>query len=229
MVSAIVVAAGSGRRMGREAPKQFIDLKGIPIVVHSLRALEASPSIDQMILVLREEDLIFARDEILPALEFSAKIRLVSGGATRQASVFNGIQAIESQSCIVVVHDGVRPFTRPQHIEACIAHAKAYGACVLGVPVTDTLKRVDSHKVITGTLDRVSIWHAQTPQAFRYELILRAHERAIQEGYVASDDALLVEKLGEHVGVIRGSKYNVKITTEEDLILAEAIFSTGNY
>lgn len=223
MVSAIIVAAGSGRRMGKATPKQYLYLKGSLVIVHTLRALDACPSIEQMILVLPPGDLMLGREEILSSAAFSKEIRLIEGGETRQASVFNGLQAIDEKDGIVVIHDGVRPFVRSDQIETCIAYATRHGACVLGVPVNDTLKRLDSRQIINGTVARESLWQAQTPQVFRYELIKAAHERARLNEFTGSDDALLIERLGGQVGVVCGSRYNIKITTEEDLLLAGAI------
>lgn len=210
--------------MGHATRKQYLYLGGCPLVVHALRAFDDCPSVEQLLLILPRDDLAFGRDNLLAGHAFRKKIRLVAGGETRQSSVFNGIRAIEKQDDIVVIHDGVRPFVRPEQIEACITHAARNGACILGVPVNDTLKRIDRDRLITATVPREKVWRAQTPQAFRYALIAAAHESARREGFTASDDALLLERLGEKVGMIHGSEYNIKITTPEDLALAERIF-----
>jgi 2-C-methyl-D-erythritol 4-phosphate cytidylyltransferase len=150
-------------------------------------------------------------------------VNLVGGGAERQDSVFIGLKAIKSDDGIVLIHDGVRPFVRQEHIVACIKGGAAHGACILGIPAFDTVKKVNSTNEITQTLKRDALWLAQTPQAFQLKLIKKAHEAAKQEGFIGTDDASLVERLGEVVKIIPGSRRNIKITNQEDLKLAHAL------
>ena len=153
----------------------------------------------------------------------SRNITLIPGGDRRQTSVYNGLQQIGSNCRIVVIHDGVRPFVRPDEINACIDGALEFGACILAVPAHDTLKRVNRSGRIVNTVARDTIWLAQTPQAFRHDLIQKAHRRARVEGFEGTDDASLVERLDETVVIHPGSRRNLKITDEEDLIIARAL------
>ncbi len=228
MTIALIVAAGAGLRLAGKVKKQYLDLDGHPILSHTLRAFDTCPSVDAVFLVLPETDADFCRRQILAPLEPRKPITLASGGPTRQASVYNGLLAIaeenpECENDIVVIHDGVRPFVTADQIDACIDGARSSGACILGVPAGDTVKRVDTSGYIDTTLEREEIWLAQTPQAFRYGLVLKAHRDARQCDYQATDDASLVERLGEPVKIIRGSRNNLKITRPEDLAMSNAI------
>ena len=149
---------------------------------------------------------------------------LIAGGVERQDSVYNGLKAVDSDGGIVLIHDGVRPFVRQEHLVACINGAAELGACILGIPAFDTVKKVNATNEITQTLKRDKLWLAQTPQAFQLKLIIKAHEAAKQEGFIATDDASLVERLGEIVKIIPGNRGNIKITNQEDLKLAQALF-----
>jgi len=227
MADAVIVAAGKGVRMNRPTPKQYIDLGGIPILLRTLLAFEKCVSIDKIILVVPEADIKFCNERIINPSEIRKKIITVAGGPERQASVYNGLLAVDEKKNIVVIHDGVRPFVSPSIIEECIREAVLNGACILGVPASDTLKLADDSGCIKKTLERDSVWLAQTPQAFEYSLIKRAHEKAGKEGFTGTDDALLVERLGERVRIIKGSINNIKITTPEDLSLARAMLKVG--
>ena len=229
MVSAIIVAAGKGTRMGDTVRKQYLSLSGRPILAHTLLAFDGCNEIESIFLVVSEEDIDFCQKTILLPLQLEKKIEIVPGGAERQDSVYNGLMAIDrSIFDTVVIHDGVRPFIRPEHLTTCIKCAEESGACVFGTPVSDTLKHVDGSGYIDKTLDRETVWQAQTPQAFRLELIVKSHEYARQDGFRGTDDALLVERMGKRVKMIDGSRRNIKITTREDLILARAMFQTEN-
>jgi 2-C-methyl-D-erythritol 4-phosphate cytidylyltransferase len=153
------------------------------------------------------------------------KVKLVKGGKERQESVYNGLLAVDEKDATVVIHDGVRPFISSDLIEECVREALLHKACVLGLPASDTLKIVDDTGYINKTLSRDSVWLVQTPQAFDYSLIKKAHDIAKKDGITGTDDAMLVERLGERVRIIQGSKNNIKITTKEDLILAQAMFN----
>ena len=229
MVSAIIVAAGRGTRMNDTVPKQYLSLSGRPIIAHTLLAFDRCSEIDSIFLTVPEKDIDFCQKKILSPLHLVKKIKLVPGGAERQDSVYNGLMAIDrSMFNIVVIHDGVRPFVRPEHLTECIKCAEKSDACIFGIPVSDTLKRVNESGYIDQTLDRESAWRAQTPQAFRLELIIEAHKRARKDGFKGTDDALLVERMGKRIKMMKGSRLNVKITTEEDLIFARAIVQSEN-
>jgi 2-C-methyl-D-erythritol 4-phosphate cytidylyltransferase len=158
-------------------------------------------------------------------MQLQTPVSLVAGGVERQASVYNGLTAVIPGTEYVAIHDGVRPFIQPEMIEACLDGARQTGACILGVPLTDTLKQVNMKGIIETTLSRHSMWRAQTPQAFSYKLIRDAHERARQKGVTGTDDAELLEKAGHPIKIINGSGFNLKITTPDDLKLAEIIWN----
>ncbi len=223
MVSAIIVAAGKGVRMNDTTRKQYLDLAGRPILAHSVIALDACDLIDKLFLVIPKEDIEYCRKNIIALLELKNGLNLVSGGDQRQNSVYNALQAIDKKTDTVLVHDGVRPFIQSDKLESCILGARKFGACILGIPAGDTIKCVGKSGFIEKTLARDNIWLAQTPQAFKYELIIRAHETARHDGYTGSDDASLVERLGVDVRIINGSKNNIKITVREDLVVARAM------
>jgi 2-C-methyl-D-erythritol 4-phosphate cytidylyltransferase len=226
MISAIIVAAGKGSRMDGDVPKQYLTLGGIPIVSHSLLAFDACPKIDDIVLVVPQTDKDYCLKNLLAPLNLQKTVHIVSGGKYRQASVFNGLMKLDNKTTTVVIHDGVRPFVRNDLLLKCIRGAEEFGACILAIPADHTLKVVDSDVVKT-TLSRESVWLAQTPQAFQYNLIMQAHETAGQDDFFGTDDALLLERTGHNVKVIAGSKMNIKITTKEDLTLAQAMLDAG--
>ena len=202
--------------------KQYLEIDGIPILARTISAFEKHSDIHQIFVVVPESDFDFCSSHILTHVKNNS-VRLVAGGKERQDSVFNGIMAMPQDTSIVVVHDGVRPFVEPEKITACIAGAAKYNAAMLGIPVNDTIKQVDSDNNVSETLERNQLWYAQTPQAFDYYLIKKAHELAREEGFNATDDAALVERMGGTVKMIEGDKTNIKITTPEDLKMAELI------
>jgi len=228
MISAIIVAGGKGIRMNNRTRKQYMLLGGRPILAHTLMVFDTSNEIDTVYLVLPKEDIELCRENFLSSLNLHKKIQLVAGGSERQESVYNGLTAIEDKCGIVLIHDGVRPFISHEQISACISGAKECGACILGIPASDTLKSVNSSGYIDKTLKRDTIWLAQTPQAFQYDLILNVHEKARKNNYIGTDDASLAERMGKKVKIITGSRFNIKITTPDDLLLAEAIYKTNH-
>lgn len=227
MVSAIIVAAGKGLRMNDAVRKQYLHLAGHPVVSHSLITFDACQQIGDIFLVVSQKDMDYCQKNILAPLKLQKKIHLVPGGPHRQASVYNGLLKIDHKTTTVVIHDGVRPFVRSDHLTSCILGAKNFGACILAIPANDTLKHVVQSDIIKKTLPRDMVWLAQTPQAFQYSLIMKAHEAARQDGFIGTDDALLVERMGKDVKVIRGCKTNIKITTKEDLAVAQAMLDAG--
>ena len=227
MVSAIIVAAGKGSRMKGKMRKQYLDLSGQPVLVHSIVAFDSCSLVEEIFLVIPKKDVEYCQKKILSLLDLKNHINFVHGGAKRQDSVYNGLQAINKNTDTVVIHDGVRPFIKTEDLKRCILGSKKFGACILGTPASDTLKSVDKSDIIETTLSRDNIWLVQTPQAFQYDLILKAHETARRDGYVGTDDASLVERLGEDVKIISGSRFNIKITKKEDLAIAKVMFDAG--
>jgi 2-C-methyl-D-erythritol 4-phosphate cytidylyltransferase len=223
MVSAIIVAAGQGTRMQGQQRKQYLSLAGIPVLTRTLAIFDNCDLIEQIILVIPQDDFNFCRRNIVEPAGLTRKILQVPGGERRQESVFNGLKKVDPNCSIVVIHDGVRPFVRNEQLIECIDGARAAGACIMGVPTYETLKQVDTSDHIIRTLKRDDVWLAQTPQAFRHDLIRKAHDRARMEGYSATDDACLVERLGATVKIISGSRNNIKITIKEDLEMAQSI------
>ena len=222
-VIAIIVAAGEGVRMKRTTPKQYLLLEQVPVLAYSIKAFTACPDVHQVLLVVPPKDIGYCREKITVPLDMKKPLQLIAGGERRQDSVRNGLLAVDDRESIVVIHDGVRPFVTPRQISACAACAAETGACILAVPVSDTLKAVDGDFRIESTVCRDGLWLAQTPQAFRYEILRKAHEAAGREGFSDTDDAALVERMGIKVRVIHGSRQNIKITTPEDLAMAEAV------
>jgi 2-C-methyl-D-erythritol 4-phosphate cytidylyltransferase len=226
MITALIVAAGQGRRMGGDRRKQYLELAGRPIVVHCLETFASVTCIDTIIMAVPADEIDFCRNQILPLVKSSKEMILVAGGERRQDSVYNGLRAIEDAEGIVLIHDGARPLVTARLIEACIDGARQWRACVPGLVPVDTLKRIDAHDVIAETIPRESLRMVQTPQAFKVGLIRKAHEQARQLGRQATDDATLLEFCGEPVHVIPGEITNLKITTPEDLVLAEACLNS---
>lgn len=222
-VSAVIVAGGKGVRMHSDLRKQYLMLGDLPIISHTLAAFDSCPLINRIYLVIPEIDFDFCNKNILAPICLTSDIQLVSGGKERQESVYNGLSAITHKVDIVVIHDAVRPFVTPKQINACIHGAQEEGGCIVGIPANDTLKKVDTDAYVIDTMQRVNIWQAQTPQAFAYHLIKKAHDVALSEGFTGTDDASLVERLGKRVKIIFGSPYNIKITNPEDLSIAHAI------
>ena len=210
--------------MGAAVRKQYMMLAGKPIVCRTLEVFDACPCIDEIFLVVPPDDMNSCSDKWISQLTLHKEIHLVAGGIERQDSVYRGIQAVSDRSSceIVVIHDAVRPFVSFRMIEDCVAEARVSGACIVGMQVFETAKRVKSG-LIQHTLDRNAIWIAQTPQAFDFDLIRTAHAHARLDHFKGTDDAVLVERLGHKVRIITGSRLNMKITTPDDLALAEGI------
>jgi 2-C-methyl-D-erythritol 4-phosphate cytidylyltransferase len=227
MIAAIIAAAGVGTRMGHHLPKPYLQLARKPILAHTLKVFEAVPEIQEVTVVVHPEDLDFCQDNVIVPFGLKKVLRLVPGGKERQDSVYHALKALkhEDELEIVLVHDGVRPFVTPEQIHQVIDAARRYGAAVLGLPAHDTLKRVTSEGKVHQTLERTDIWQIQTPQAFQAPLLWRAFTEAYSRNFYGTDEASLLEELNHPVAVILGSPFNLKITTPDDLLLAEAIFS----
>jgi 2-C-methyl-D-erythritol 4-phosphate cytidylyltransferase len=222
MIDALIVAAGKGRRMKTRQPKQFMRLAGQPILTRTLKAFDRHSEIDRIIVVLPDSDIADCRASMIAQAALNKEVAVVAGGKHRQASVMNGLRSIPDKDGIVLIHDGVRPLVTQTLISACIDGAQKWGACIPAIEAFDTLKKVHSDGTIERTVPRQRIVMAQTPQAFRLELIRQAHEAAVRHGRLATDDASLLEQMGAAVHVIAGSRHNLKVTRPEDLALAEA-------
>jgi len=224
---AIIAAAGTGTRMASDRPKQFLLLAGTPIIFHTLKVFEQCESIHEVIVVLPAEE---SAGFVSAAGKYDLRkvARVVPGGATRADSVKRGLMAIRAATAeIVAVHDGVRPFVTVEEIEATIAAARADGAAILVAPVTDTIKQVEDRRVVK-TMDRGELRRALTPQCFRYDVLRHAYQAADVTDPSVTDESVLVEQLGYPVSVVEGSTRNIKITTVEDLAIAEAILDVAD-
>ena len=223
---AIIAAAGTGSRMAGDRPKQFLQLAGVPIIFHTLKPFEQCDSIQEIIVVLpAAESADFLA--LVPKYGVTKLSRVVPGGKTRAESVWRGLLAIRGATAeVVAVHDGVRPFVATEEINRTVAAAHSHGAAILVASAIDTIKQVDGGKVVK-TLERGQLCHALTPQCFRYELLRRAYERADVHDPAITDDSSLVEQLGEPVTIVEGSSRNIKITTQRDLLIAEAFLKAG--
>jgi len=222
---AIIVAAGQGSRMGGERAKQFLELAGIPIIIHTIKAFEQCEAVNEIVVVL-------TASEAAGFLELAGKYglrkltRVVPGGLTRAESVRNGLQAVSPATAeIVAIHDGVRPFVTSSEITSTINAAHENGAAILVAPVTDTIKEVNGEQVVV-TLERTNLRRALTPQCFRYLLLRQAYEQADVNDPALTDESVLMERQGIKVAMVEGSHRNIKITTPDDLIIAEALISS---
>ncbi|NLU11195.1 MAG: 2-C-methyl-D-erythritol 4-phosphate cytidylyltransferase [Tepidanaerobacter acetatoxydans] len=225
-VSTVIAAGGHGKRMNSSVSKQFLTIKGHPILYYTLNKFEKMNIISSIVLVTGVDDMDYTREEIIRKYGFK-KVKLVEGGKERQDSVYNGLREIPPQTDIVVIHDGVRPFVPIKLIEKSITAAMKYKAVGVAVPVKDTIKIVGDGNIIKSTPDRKTLWSIQTPQTFKYDIILAAYEKAISEGFYGTDDTVLVERMGLPVKIIEGAYENIKITTPEDIIFAEAFVALG--
>ncbi len=221
-VTAIVLAAGRGKRMGTELPKQYLQLKGHEMLYYSLKAFEESP-VDRVILVTGEQEIDHCRREILEKYGFSKVAKIIAGGAERYDSVYEGLLA--AAPCdYVLIHDGARPLVTPEIIAQVLDGAVTYGSCTTGMPVKDTIKVSDGEEMAVDTPERKSLWAIHTPQGFSYPVILEAHERFRQGDYriPVTDDTMLAEIfLRKRAKLVRGSYENIKVTTPEDMKIAE--------
>jgi len=224
-VIAILPAAGMGTRMGGETPKQFLELDGAPILLHTLRRLASCDAITEIILATRAEE-VQRLQERCRQEKFRQPIRVIKGGATRQESVAAALAHVNDDTELVVVHDAVRPFVTREQISRVIEEARKRGAAILGIPAMDTVKEVKRSSLpqdvalITGTIPRERVVLAQTPQVFRTNLLKEAFAKAIADGVNASDEAGLVERMGHDVHAVHGTERNIKITKPSDMELA---------
>ena len=223
--AAIVLAAGQGKRMQSHVQKQFLLLNGRPLITYALEAFENSP-VDQIILVAGPDEIRYCQEEIAEKYGFSKVTKVIAGGRERYHSVYEGLKAAEGAE-YVLIHDGARPLLDQEMISRSLEGAKEYGACVVGMPVKDTIKTSGADGFVESTPDRSALWQVQTPQAFYYPWILEAYKKPFsreeyQQG--VTDDGMVLESMTAHkVKLIEGSYFNIKVTTPEDMAVAEAL------
>ncbi len=220
---AIILAAGQGKRMAAGCNKQFLTLGDRPVLAQTLAVFEACPAITCCIVVARAEECAYCQQEIVQAYHLQKVIAVVAGGAGRQDSVYQGLKALPKDCSYVAVHDGARPLVTAELIMQILAEARPDCGAIPGVPVKDTIKRVSQEGLVLETPARESLWNVQTPQIFERRQLMAAYETALAEGYYGTDDASLVEHLGGAVRIVPGSYDNIKLTTPEDMPLAENI------
>jgi 2-C-methyl-D-erythritol 4-phosphate cytidylyltransferase len=223
---AIVVAAGKGTRLGGDRPKQFLELAGVPVIIHTLRQFERSKRINEVVTVLPAEDTA-GFQSLAQKFSVNKVCRIIAGGLTRAQSVRNGLNAI-AEADIVAVHDGVRPLVTPEEIDEVVNAAERSGAAILTAPVADTIKRVDGDRILE-TVSRAELRRALTPQCFQFDLLKLAYEHLDEiesAGIEITDESLLVEKLGVPVVAVEGSSRNIKITDEADLAIAGRLLTS---
>ncbi|MBI1987487.1 MAG: 2-C-methyl-D-erythritol 4-phosphate cytidylyltransferase [Nitrospinae bacterium] len=226
-VVALVPAAGSGRRLGGEIPKQFRALKGKPLLAHTLQRLQECPLIGAIYPIVPPEEVAYCQREVVVPYGLDKVVEVVAGGPERQDSVYRGFSRLQGRPELVLIHDGVRPFVSARLLQETLRAAELFGAAVAALPCVDTIKEVDEEGIVCRTLDRRRLWQVQTPQAFRLPLLREALEMAVAEGFWATDEACLVERTGHPVRVISGESYNLKVTVQADLQLAEWILEKG--
>ena len=222
-VTAIITAAGKGKRMLHSVPKHFIRLEDKPVLAHTLDVFERCPDVNQVLVVSRSGEENYCLKEVVEKYGYKKVLKIVIGGDRRQDSVYNGIKELDEDTDIVLVHDGVRPFVSQNTLSEAIKLAIFADGVVTAVPVKDTIKYVGDDGIIRATPDRSSLWHAQTPQVFKRRILEEAYVRAYNDKYTGTDDSALVERLGYKVKIVEGTVDNIKITTKEDLLFAEVI------
>ena len=222
---AIIPAGGSGKRLKSPVAKQYMLLNHMPVLVRTLKIFQKANGIDEIILVIPEDDLVYARKKLIDKYNLTKVTAIVGGGKERQDSVRKGLSAIAGGCHIVVIHDGVRPFVTEEMINQSVDAARIEGASSIGVKVKDTVKQTGKGSLVEATLPRHNLWLTQTPQAFTFDILQKAYDKATKDNYYGTDDASLVERIGVRVKMIEGSYENIKITTAEDLIVAEAFMN----
>lgn len=223
---AIIVAAGRGTRMKAGKNKQFLCIKNKPILYYTLKVFEENSLIDDIVLVLAESEIEFCRENIIKKYNFNKIKRIVAGGETRQESVLNGLYTANG-SDIVLIHDGARPFVDSEMISDGIKFASLYGGAACGVTPKDTIKVRRQNGLSESTLERNKLFCVQTPQCFKYDIILQCHKNALNQGVIGTDDTMIAEHYSENVYLYQGSYDNIKITTPEDLFIAEKLIENS--
>lgn len=221
-VSVVIAAAGLSSRMKTRINKQFLDINNKPVLAHTIGAFNSCDLVDEIILVCQELEIENCSKNIVARYGYDKVKKIIAGGPSREASVYRGLKVLDPKADIVLSHDGARPFISEEKIVDSILGVVEYRACVLGVPVKDTIKVVEKGQVYN-TPNRDLLWAIQTPQSFEKDIILRAYENAFREGFQGTDDSFLVESMGIAVKVLMGDYNNIKITTIEDMLLADNI------
>ncbi len=221
--TALIPAAGMGKRMGKAVAKQFLPLADKPMLAHTLLVFQRAVEIDEIIPILSREDMESCLAGIIEHYHITKVRTLVVGGKQRQDSVYEGLLKVDQDTDVVLVHDGVRPFVTQEMIRSAVDLARQGTSVTVGVPLKDTIKEVDAGGMVLSTLERSRLWAIQTPQAFPAAVLREAYEQSYHHGFYGTDDAALVERAGGKVRVIMGSYENIKITTPEDLLIAEEI------
>ena len=229
-IYALIVAGGKGVRMGSKLAKQYLDLEGKPVLTRTIEVFDRFEGIDDIVVVVPEKDIEYCKRNIIDPFGFKKAIHITAGGHLRQDSVLQGLQLLKEkassiQKSIVLIHDGVRPFIDHKIINECIEKAARHGACILGIQVADTIKKSDSRLFIEKTIDRENIFLAQTPQVFKFDLILNAFEYVQNQNIKFTDDASLMELIDQKVFIVQGLKSNIKLTTSDDLDFAKFLLS----
>jgi len=227
-IVALIPAAGGGKRMGTSTSKPFLHIGDKPILAQTLSMFEDSERISEVYVIVSKKEKIRCEEDIVKQYNFKKVTKIVIGGIERYNSVKNGLDAIETKCDMVMIHDGLRPFVTPRLIDESILKTQKYNATVVAVPMKETVKIVSSDGGIEETSDREKLWLAQTPQTFKYDIIRKAYENAFENNIYSTDDSSLVELLGVRVKIIMGSYKNIKITTPEDLVIAEAFLRNRN-
>jgi 2-C-methyl-D-erythritol 4-phosphate cytidylyltransferase len=224
-VVAVIPAGGSGQRMGTATPKQFLPLGNVPLLLHSLQVFERCASISQVILVVPKNERERTLSDVVERYGIKKVVKVVAGGATRQESVYHGLKETDPDAEIVVIHDAVRPFVTEDLIERSIEAARKNGGAIVAVPMKETVKEVGPDGHILRTVDRSQLWLAQTPQTFRRTLLMEGYRSAECDQFHATDEAAVMERLGQKIAIVVGRWDNMKITTVEDFQMAEAILA----
>lgn len=224
-VTAIIAAAGMGTRMKRKLNKQFLTIDNTPVLEHTLRKFDKSKYVDYIIVVIKETDISYL-GEVLSKLKLNKKFKIVYGGPTRPDSIFNALKNLPEETEIVLTHDGARPFIDTELIDLSIEKVNETGSLVVGVPVKDTIKVSKSNMNVDFTPVRSELFQIQTPQVFLKDIIVSAYNRLMEEDFTGTDDASFVEKNGGKVKILMGSYKNIKITTPEDLLIAEVLINS---
>jgi 2-C-methyl-D-erythritol 4-phosphate cytidylyltransferase len=226
---AIIPAAGSGSRLGSHRPKQFLEIDGTPLLALTLRPFQHSSAVDAIILIVPPQDVDYTQKEIIQRFRFDKVKRVVPGGERRQDSVRLGLEAAGGDYARVVIHDGARPLISSAFIDQMILAARTHRAVITGQPAKETVKEVNNRGEVVKTYDRKRVWLVQTPQVFRYQDILRAHQEALRKGWEeATDDSILIERLGIPVTVVEGTEKNIKVTTSYDLELVRFLLTISD-
>lgn len=220
-LSLILPAAGSGVRMGTKVPKPFIEIAGRSILGHAIDKFIGLEGLEQVIIVASAQNVSLVEKIISQYFRSNVKFLVIEGGKERQDSIYNALKCVNENAELILVHDAVRPLVEVEQITECIKAALECGAAVLGVPVRDTIKKIDDEGFVESTPDRSALWQIQTPQVFKRRLLIEAYEKAMNEGLVGTDDSSLVENAGVRVKVVKGDVRNIKLTYPADLRIAE--------